>query len=320
MEYRKLGRTGMEISAVALGAWVMGGAGWGGADDGESVGAIGQAIDSGITLIDTAEAYGDGHSETVVGKAIAGKRDRLVISTKLGTNHMPKGDIQEACGASLKRLGIDVIDIYFVHWPPEVTPMAAVMEPMRKLQEQGKIRCIGASNFSVAQLEEARKTARIEVVQPAYSLFWRRSEEDGIVDYCVANEISIICYSPIAQGLLTGKFDPDLELAKDDNRQRTVLFQPGIYEKCLAAVDTLRPLARRNGKTLVQTAINWLINQKGVTSAIVGGRRPDQVIQNAGGAGWRLSDEDMAEMRRISEPIVKAVRGWDNMWNYHPRV
>ena len=320
MEYRKLGRTSIEVSEVSFGCWVTGGgAAWGAeSDDDESVAALRYALDNGLNLIDTAEGYGGGHSETVVARAIKGRREEAVISTKVSPGHMPKGDIEQACEESMNRLGVERIDIYFVHWPPVETPMGRVMEAMNRLREKGRIRAIGASNFSVAQMEEAAKYARVEVVQPCYSLFWRRPEEDGLVDYCVDNEVSIICYSPIAQGLLTGKFGPDLQLKKGDNRKRSALFQPGTYEKCMDALDRLRPIAERNGKTLAEVAINWLIHQKGVTSAIAGARNLKQITENLGGSGWKLSDEDLEKMTRISEPVREAVGDWDNMWNYHP--
>jgi len=320
MEYRKLGKTSIEISEISFGCWVTGGTAWGErADDEQSIAALRYALDNGVTLLDTAEAYGGGHSETVVGRAIKGRRDKVVISTKVAPGHMSAGDIEEACEGSLKRLELERIDVYFVHWPPVETPMGRVMEAMNRLREKGKIRAIGVSNFSVAQIEEAAKYARVEVVQPCYSLFWRRPEEDGLVDYCLDNEISIICYSPIAQGLLSGKFGPESQLKEDDNRKRSALFQKGTYEKCLDAVDRLRPIAERNGKTLTQISLNWLINRRGVTSAIVGARSVEQIAENIGGSGWKLPDEDAEEMARISEPVREAVRDWPNMWNYHPK-
>lgn len=305
MEYRQVGRSELKISEVSLGCWVTGGDYWGGADDKDSIYAIQKSIDLGVNSLDTAEVYGRGHSERVIGKALEGRRDKVYISSKVWTTNMRHDDVKKACEGSLKRLKTDHIDIYFIHYPSDTgIPIEETMGAMLELQEEGKIRVIGLSNFSKEEMEEAAKIGRFEVVQPCYSLLWRFTEQD-VLPYCIENEIGVVAYSPLAQGILTGKFSEDTEFKEGDGRAKAPLFQPGRFEKCLEVADALKPVAEKYGKTQAQAAINWVTSQMGITSAIVGARNAEQAEENIGAAGWRLEDEDINSLEKISRRVTE---------------
>ena len=286
MQLRQLGRTKIEISPILFGGWQAGKSGWTGIDDNETIAAHRAAFDSGITTFDTAEAYGQGYSERILAQALGSKRDRIVIATKVWAGNLKAEKVVEACERSLKNLDTDRIDLYQIHWPSgnfgsEIVPIEETMGALNTLKEQGKIRAIGVSNFSRVQLEEASQYGRIDSLQPPYSLFWRQVEAET-VPYCVENKISILAYSPMAQGLLTGKFGRGHTFEKGDNRANNKLFQGETYERAQTALDQLRPLADKYGITLGQLSLAWLIAQP-QTSAIVGARNAEQAMQNAVG-------------------------------------
>ncbi|NLI60145.1 MAG: aldo/keto reductase [Clostridiales bacterium] len=304
MEYRRLGKSDIKISEVSLGCWVTGGTYWGGADDNESITAIQTMVDLGVNFIDTAEVYGNGHSEKVVGKALEGRRDKVYLSSKVWRSNMRYNDVKKACEGSLKRLKTDCIDVYFIHYPSnEGIPIEETMGAMLELQQEGKIRVIGLSNFSKEEMEEAMKVGRFDVIQPCYSLLWRFIEKD-IIPYCIDNEVGIVNYSPLAQGILTGKFTPNTRFKEGDGRARAPLFQPGRFEKCLEVAEELKPIAEKYGKTQGQVAINWTTSQPGITSAIVGARNAVQARENVGAGGWRLEAEDLKNMEQISRRVT----------------
>ncbi len=326
MDYRKLGRSDVEVSRVIFGAWAIGGWMWGGSDDDDAVAAINKAIDVGINTIDTAPVYGFGHSERLVGEAIKGRRDEVVIATKCGIRwdredgHRPfetedrdgtrrvvvrnlKADaILEEVEQSLERLGVDCIDLYQCHWPDPTTPIAETMEALNLLIEQGKVRAVGVSNFSVEMIKEALKHGPVASDQPLYNML-DRGIEDELLPYCDRADVGVICYSPLHQGLLTGAVTMEREFKEGDQRRRKPWFQPANRRRVIEFLDKLQPIAETHGKTLAQIAINWCLSQRGVTSAIVGARTPRQVIENAGGAGWRLSDEEIGQIRKWLEEL-----------------
>ena len=315
MEYRKLGRTDMTVSEISLGCWVTGGDYWGGAEDDESVRAIQRAIDQGINFIDTAEIYGRGHSEEVLGKALAGgRRQKVVLASKVWQSNLKAPDVKKACEGSLKRMGTDCIDLYYIHYPSNTgIPIEETMGALDDLQKAGKIRAIGVSNFSVAQMEEALTVHRFDALQPCFSLFWRWEEE--AIAFCAKRDIAVAAYSPLAQGLLTGKFTPDWKFPEGDGRARAALFQPGVFEGCLKAVEEIRPIAAKYGKTLGQTALNWTTTQPGMTSAIVGARTAAQAEENAGASGWRLAAEDIAAIERIGRAFTDTLPEFELFFN-----
>ncbi len=317
MQYRPLGRTKIEISAIIFGGWQSGKAQWVGIDDDETIAAHRTAFDSGITTFDTAEAYGGGHSEQILGKALGDKRDKIVIATKVFADHLKPDQVVEACERSLRNLGTDRIDLYQIHWPSgsfgsDVVPVADTLGAMTDLKQQGKIRAIGVSNFSRVQLEEAATVTRIDSIQPPYSLFWRQIEEDAGA-YCAQNKISMIAYSPLAQGLLTGKFGRSHAFEKGDNRGANKLFQGETYQRAQNALDKLRPLAEKYDVSLGNLALAWLIAQP-QTSAIVGARNSEQAAQNALAGDLEIDEDDLEAIDEIGRTVTDRLDKNPMMW------
>ncbi len=313
MERHKLGQSDLELTEVGLGCWIMGRAGWTDVHDDESIAAIHTALELGINWLDTAEAYGGGHSEEVIGEALQGHdRDEVIIATKVSPQRISREELPKAVADSLCRLRTDYIDLYQVHWPnpyyeydtehPNV-PIEETMAALLAEQEKGTIRCVGVSNFNTAQMAGALRAGRFDALQPPYSLFFRHVEKD-ILPFCQGHEIGIVAYSPLAQGLLTGKFGPNNRPAPEDNRSRNKLFQSPTYETALGAVETVWQIGDKYGKTPGQTAIRWIVQQPGITAAIVGGRNPQQVKENVGAAGWELSEEELASLSAVGDEVM----------------
>ena len=314
MRYRALGGSGIEASTVAFGAWAVGGWWWGGADDSESIGAISRALELGITLIDTAPAYGLGHSEEVVGKAVKGRRDQVVLATKCGLVwHTNKGNhffdeagkgVRRYLGAesiryeveqSLRRLQTDVIDLYQTHWQDPTTPIEETMATLLDLKREGKIRAIGVSNASVEQMDEYRKAGPVDADQEKYSMLDRKLDQEQLA-YCERENIAVLAYSPLAQGLLTGKVTADRAIAEGDYRSEDPRFGVENRERILAFLDELRPLADYRNVTLTQLAIAWTLARPGLTHALVGARSAAQVDENAAAGDMVLSEREMAQV------------------------
>jgi myo-inositol catabolism protein IolS len=320
METRQLGESDIQITPIIMGTWQAGKRWWVGIEDAETVKAIRAAYESGITTIDTAEVYGEGHSERIVAEALSDVRDRVVYASKVFANHLKFELVLEACDRSLKNLKTDYIDLYQIHWPSgswdsELVPIEETMSALEQLKKEGKIRAIGVSNFSRNQLEEAERYGRIESVQPPYSLFWRQAEQE-LQPYCVDRNISILAYSSLAQGLLTGKFGLDHQFAEGDNRAKNKLFyQKENYQRVQNALDLLRPIADRNGCSLANLALAWLMAQP-QTNAIVGARNAEQAIANADAAKVKLSAEDLAEIDTISRTVTDPLDDNPVMWDF----
>ena len=319
MKLRTLGTSEVKISPIIMGTWQAGKEMWVGINDSETSKALRTAVEAGITTIDTAEYYGHGHSERVIGEALADVRDQVVYATKVFPNHLKYDQVMEACHNSLKNLRTDYLDLYQIHWPAgswgtEYVPIEETMGALNNLKEQGKIRAIGVSNFSGVQLEEATDYGRIDSLQPPYSLFWRQVEEDGI-PYCLANDITILAYSSMAQGLLTGKFGPDHTFPKGDHRSKNKLFKLENYERVQLALERLRPIAARNGISMGQLALAWLIAQPG-TSAIAGARNAEQVRQNAKAGEIILTPTDLEEIDRIGRSVTNRLGDDPVMWEF----
>jgi aryl-alcohol dehydrogenase-like predicted oxidoreductase len=303
--------TALRASRVALGTWAMGGWMWGGTDERQSVDTIKAALDQGINLIDTAPAYGFGVSEQIVGKALVGRRASAVIATKVGlewrdgkvyrnaTRHRIMLEIDD----SLRRLQTDYIDIYQVHWPDPLVPIEETAGAMRELYEQGKIRAIGVSNFSVAQLRAFRAVAPVHVLQSPYNLF-ERGIEEKILPYCVANGIAILGYGALCRGLLSGRMRPDSVFEGDDLRRVDPKFQAPRYEQYLNAVERLDGLAQRHyRRRVIQLAVRWMLDQ-GISVALWGGRRPEQLHAALGVAGWSLDSATRAQIDHILKSAI----------------
>lgn len=305
MQKNRLGRSDVFVTEEILGCWVMGGSYWGGAQDRESIEAIHAALEGGITSFDTAYIYGNGRSEQVLGQALKGEnRESLTVISKLWKSSMHRDKVAKACEESLKALEMDYLDVYFIHYPADDgTPIGETMEQLMALKTQGKIRCIGVSNFSLAQLQEACRYGEVDVIQPCYSLVWRFPEHKDLA-YCREQGIGVIPYSGLAQGILTGKFQPDTVFPPDDGRSRVPLFQPPYYQGALEVTRFLQPYAEKYGKTLAQVAINWLIQTPGISAPIIGGRTAAQVKENLKAACWQLSPGDYQEIDRFSKAFT----------------
>lgn len=319
MKFLALGRTDLRISAIIMGTWQAGKDMWAGIDDKESADAVKAAYDAGITTFDTAEVYGDGHSERIVGRALHKVRDKVILASKVFSNHLKHKQVIEACHRSLKNLNTDYIDLYQIHWPAgsfgsQSIPLEETLGAMEELKAQGKIVAVGVSNFSLAQLKEAASSGMIESLQPPYSLFWRKIESE-LAPYCLENQITILSYSSMAQGILTGKFGPDHRFAKGDHRYRNKLFQPEHYARVQSALDKLRPIAVARNITLGQLALAWVISHPG-TAAIAGARNAGQVVQNAKAAEIRLSDEELKEIDAIGNTVTDHLDDDPVLWKW----
>jgi myo-inositol catabolism protein IolS len=310
MQYRELGKSGITVSAVIMGTWQAGKSMWAGIDDNETTAAIRTAYDMGITTFDTAEEYGHGHSERILGNALKEVRQDVVIASKVFPNHLEPAALIQACESSLKNLSTDYIDLYQIHWPSgswgsKAVPVEKSMEALVRLKDQGKIRAVGVSNFSARQIEEALAFGPVESVQPPYSLFWRQAEKD-IVPFCRARTITILAYSPLAQGILTGKIRSGHVFAKGDHRRRNRLLAPENKENVQKALDLLLPMAESKNVTPARLALSWVIHQEGVC-AVAGARNASQVSDNARASDLVLSESDLQKLDRISAMVTSGL-------------
>jgi len=319
MELRKLGRSDLDVTSISLGCWVMGGSGWGGADDHQSIDTIRAALEAGINFLDTAEAYGGGHSEDVIAQALSeGKRPDVHICTKVAPSNIDSDDkIAASLKTSMERLKTDQLDVYMVHWPRKNLPVKPIIEAMEKYRRQGLFKAIGVSNFNLDQMTDSLEVAHVDVLQVPYSMFWRNIEGD-LLDFCIENEVGIMAYSPICRGLLTGKFTRDWQFPEGDGRPRDVLFRQGNFETCLDAVDKLRPIAERLGKTLSQLAIAWVAQRPGITTAVVGARTAQQLQENLGAQNVTIPQEVMDEIDEICRPVLDIAERFPNPFDVVP--
>jgi aryl-alcohol dehydrogenase-like predicted oxidoreductase len=310
-EFLHIPNTQLKVSRVALGTWAMGGWMWGGTDQSEAIATIHAALNQGINLIDTAPVYGFGTSEEIVGAALEGVRTQAVIATKTGLEwrdgkiyrNATRARIMQEIDDSLRRLRTDYIDIYQVHWPDPLVPVEETAEAMRSLYEQGKIRAIGVSNFSVPQMERFRQVAPLHVLQPPYNLFERAIEAE-ILPYGQVNGIVTLGYGALCRGLLSGRMRADTLFRGDDLRSVDPKFQAPRFAQYLEAVRQLEELAqRRFHRHVIQLAVRWMLD-KGISVALWGGRRPNQLEAAHDVAGWSLNAADRAQIERIVNTVV----------------
>lgn len=312
MLVREIGRSGIRASAVGRGTWAIGGWMWGGTDEREAIDAIRSALDEGITLIDTAPAYGRGLAEEIVGKAIRGRRDRVVLATKCGLVwHTTKGRhffdydgrpvhrylgrdaIFHEVEQSLRRLGTDHIDHYITHWQDPTTPIEETVAALEELKRQGKIRSIGASNVSAQELGAYAATGALDAIQEEYSMIARRIEET-LLPICARHGISVLSYSTLALGLLTGRIGPDRKFAGDDQRRDNPRFSMANRERVKRFMAEIEPVAAAHGATMAQIVIAWTLCQPGITFALCGARNPRQAAENAAAGRIRLANGELA--------------------------
>jgi len=308
---RPLGASGLHLTTIGFGTWAMGGGdwkfGWGAQDDAESIRAIQAGLDAGINWIDTAAIYGHGHSEEIVADAIAGRRDAVVVGTKCG--RVWEGDSREIgkrlrresvlaeCDASLRRLKIEAIDLYQIHWPEPDEEVEEGWAAIGELIQAGKVRYAGVCNFSLSQLQRAQAIRPIASLQPPYSML-RREIEAEILPWCKANGVGIVAYSPMQAGLLTGTFTREraAALGENDWRSRHPFFQEPLLTKHLQLVDGLRPIAARLGISVAQLALAWALRDPAMTSAIAGARSPKQIQETVAAGNVDLPADAIAEI------------------------
>ena len=328
MRYRDIGQSGIEASVVAFGAWAIGGWMWGGVDKAAAIRGVHAAIDAGMNFIDTAPVYGFGRSEEITGEAIRGKRDRVVLATKVGLVwHTDGGDhffdstdpvdgasytvhrylrpdsIRYEIERSLTRLKTDYIDLYQTHWQETTTPIDETMAELLKLKDEGKIRAIGVSNVTTEQLDRYRSVGPVDSDQEQYSMLTPKAEAD-LLPYCESNGLAFLAYSPLAQGLLTGKVGPEREFGEGDQRRGAEAFSVDNRRRVAQMLESYRAVADAHDCTFAQLAIAWTVHQPGCTHALVGARDETQVLENAVGGQIELIDEELA----VIDAAIKAYR------------
>lgn len=318
MQTRKLGFSELKLTTIGFGAWAIGGGnwdwGWGPQDDAESISTIHRALDLGINWIDTAAAYGLGHSEEIVARALKGRREQVFLATKCSLvwdtpqdykvyNRLKAWSVRQECENSLRRLNTEVIDLYQIHWPNPEADIEEGWAEIARLIQEGKVRYAGVSNFSVQQMRRAQAIHPIASLQPEYSMLAREPENE-LLAYCAENHIGVIAYSPMASGLLTGKYNRQKVAALPPTDWRVTkneYFREPSLTLNLEMVESLRPIAERNNRSLGELAVAWVLRRPEVTAAIVGARRPDQIAETALAGDWALSDDEQLAIDRILE-------------------
>jgi aryl-alcohol dehydrogenase-like predicted oxidoreductase len=317
MEKIKIGTSGLTTSRIGLGTWAIGGWMWGGTDEAQSIATIRSAVERGVTLIDTAPVYGFGHSEEIVGKALAegSLRDKVQIATKVGVGWKDgalyrdsrPARIRKEIEDSLRRLQTDVIDLYQVHWPDLETPIAETARTLEDLRCEGKIRAIGVSNYSPAQMDAFRAAAKLDAVQSPYNLFEREIDAD-VLPYAKRTELTVLSYGALCRGLLSGRMTIQSKFQGDDLRKVDPKFQGDRFRQYLSAVDEFKKLAQeRFGKSVLALAVRWVLDQ-GPTIALWGARNPSQIDPVGEIEGWHIDAATKAEIdailnRCISDPV-----------------
>ena len=321
MKTRKLGWTDLNLSVIGLGTMAIGGGewafGWGPQDDGESIAAILRALEKGVNWIDTAPVYGCGHSEEIVGRAIKGLSSKPIISTKCGilcdkdgneVFRLDRESIRSEVEASLRRLQIDVIDLYQIHWPIPDKDIEEAWDAIAEAIKQGKVRYAGVSNFNMEQLKRIQSIHPVASLQPPYNIL-ERGIEDKMLDYCRQNNVGVIVYTPMQQGLLSGKFSRERfqNLPTGDLRHRDPHFQEPQFSANLELAKGLYPIAQKRGWTAAQLAIAWVLRRPEVTAAIVGARRPSQIEETVLAGDWVLSREDISAIDRLIDKRARVL-------------
>ncbi|MBX3414981.1 MAG: aldo/keto reductase [Pirellulales bacterium] len=303
MLYREIGNTGIRVSAIALGCWPIAGMTSLEVNDADSLATLGACFDLGVNFLDTAYCYGaNGESEKLIARALAGRRDEMVIATKGGIHWGANGEqirdgspatLRRECEESLRRLNTDRVELLYLHAPDPQVPVAESAGELRRLMEEGKTRSIGVSNFNVAQLAEFAAVCPISAFQPHYNMLQREIELDTL-PWCRERGISVMIYWPLLKGLLTGKFSRNHVFPPGDGRTKYPMFQDEEFQKNQDLLDRLRPIAAEARVTLAQLVLNWTIHQPGITVALCGAKRPEQIRDNAGGASWELTTSQTA--------------------------
>jgi aryl-alcohol dehydrogenase-like predicted oxidoreductase len=307
---RRLGNTNIEVSAVGLGCWPIAGLTSPGATERDSIATIQACFDSGINHLDTAYCYGrSGESEQLICRALGGRREKMVIATKGGLHWNQQGKmvhdaspaaLRRECEESLRRLGTDRVELLYLHAPDKSVPLAESAAELKRLMDEGKTRSVGISNVTVAELEEFTAVCPITAYQPPYNMLQRQIEADTL-PWCRQRGVSVLVYWPLMKGLLAGKLRRDHRFAETDSRRKYPMFKGREWQKNHDLIDALREIAQGVGCTVAQLVINWTIHRPGVTAALCGAKRPEQIHETAGGSGWHLTDGQLAEIDRALE-------------------
>ena len=282
--------------------------------------ALEAALELGITHFDTATGYGDGYSERLLGRFMrseTNRRERIFLASKVDLDTISPAAIIAAIDASLERLQTDVIDLYYLHWPRTGRDMRPWMEGLETARQQGKIRAIGVSNFSVSQMEQLAEVGQIDVCQLGYNLLWRFDEKD-IIPYCVAHNISIVVYSALAHGILSGKYKRQLEFVPSDQRWGISLFKPDVWQHVYSGVETMKQVAARAGFSLANLSLRWLLRQKGVNSVLASAKNKQQVLANAHALEIKIPDSVLDELTAISDRVIQGIPDEGTPFDYHP--
>lgn len=328
MKYNQLGASGFNVSAVVMGCWGIGGGyTWGEQDEKASIETIRTAVDLGINLFETAEFYGEGYSEEVVGKGLQGLRAKVMIATKVWVDNLAKDKIVASCEGSLKRLQTDYIDLYQIHWPSREVPVAETLGAMEQLKKAGKIRNIGVSNFGVNDLSCALAAGDIVTNQMAYSLLFRAIEHE-IRDKCIASDVALLAYSPLAQGLLTGKFnapeDVDDERARlrfySKERSGTVHDEDGYETEVFEAIGKIRAICDEMAAPMAHVALAWVLQQPGIQAVLAGARNPDQIIMNTKAADLVLSADVIKKLNAATDTLKYSMGPNADPWRTASRI
>jgi len=309
MDYINLGKTDSKVSKIGFGCWEMGGSQWELVSDEVNIKAVHKALDAGITNFDTAEAYGNGHSEEVLGKALEGKRKDIFLATKVAKNNNHPRDLRNSIINSLKRLQTDYVDLYYIHWPNPDVPVEDTMGEIVKLQEEGLVKHIGVSNFDLTLLKTAMKIGRVEVIQNEYSLLHRGLEKE-IFPFCIENSISVMSYSSIAKGILTGIFHfGGVKLKENDFRFTRRLFLPAHIKAETELLEVMKNIADSHQATCSQIALAWLFSKKGLVSALVGTQSEKHFYENIGALNVSISSQDITLLDKISAKVIAEIDG-----------
>lgn len=328
MEYKQLGNSDLHVSVYAQGCWPFaGGSFWGEQDDATSIATVHAALEAGINLFDTAEAYERGYSERVLGKALVGRRDQAIIATKVAPNHLAYADVIAACEQSLQYLQTDYIDLYLIHWPNWNVPLAETVSALEKLQRDGKIRAIGVCNFGVQDLTDILELNPIVTNQLPYNLLWRVIERE-IMPVCQAHAVGLMCYSPLAQGLLTGRYSSADEVPPGiaqtrlyaGNRVEKGHGEAGCEAEVFAALAGIKALADDLGHSMAAVALAWVRQQPGVATILMGARTPEEVALNLPALDLVLSDEAVARLAELTEPVKAKLGNNPDMWMSKSRM
>ncbi len=314
IEYTTLGRTALTVSRLCLGTWQA--AGWSKSNDDTFVEILRHGMERGLNFIDTAPAYGDGHAERLVGRAIKGRRETVILATKFHHTTSRPDQIEIALQQSLKNLGTDYLDLYQQHWPPRNPPLEETLTALERLKERGIIRAIGVSNWMEPEWSEIHDPSRVDTLQPCFSLLWR-SIEPQVLPLMRRHGIGVIAYSPLAQGILAGTIAPGA--VPSDWRAKNRLLTPERFHLVTPVLDEVASIAQELGRTPAAVALRWVLDTPGITAAIVGATSTEQLDRNLTAFGWSLPADRRARLDALSAPLSAELAPHDTLWGWHPR-